>query len=43
MTADDLSGALERLEAATAAAGPGVARLRRLERDLQGEAAAPEL
>jgi hypothetical protein len=43
MTADDLRVQLRRLDAAADAAEPGLARLRRLERDLQDEAAAPDL
>jgi hypothetical protein len=43
MTADDLRVQLRRLDAAADSAEPGLARLRRLERDLQDEAAAPDL
>ncbi|MFF5233282.1 hypothetical protein [Dactylosporangium sp. NPDC000521] len=43
MTADDLAGQVRRLDAALASAEPGLERLRRLERALQDEAAAPGL
>ncbi|MEV0570431.1 hypothetical protein [Dactylosporangium sp. NPDC050588] len=43
MTADDLAGQVRRLDADLASAEPGLDRLRRLERDLQDQAAAPDL
>ncbi|WP_255780606.1 hypothetical protein KZZ52_26860 [Dactylosporangium sp. AC04546] len=43
MPADDLTEQLRRLDAAAASAEPGLERLRRLERDLLDEAAAPDL